>query len=195
MVSFNTSCSSTFPISSQGPDNYWIIHFFFFYSGMLRWCLLVDTFDSSFWLRVYQVLWPELDDPILSQKPRKFRVSILRIDSVLWMLHLSVIGTGENTLFEPDISQEFYGIQIRNSRVIAISKGQWGRGNHYWIYCGLFALILVVFVLFLLSLHFGQISPLAFYCNLLLSLVTVSPVITALLSIAPRFWPRFFWLG
>ena len=31
------------------------------------------------------------------------------------------------------------------------------------IYCGLFVLILVVFVLFLLSLRFGQISPLAFF--------------------------------
>ena len=31
-----------------------------------------------------------------------------------------------------------------------------------FIYCGLFVLILVVFVLFLLSLRFGQISPLAF---------------------------------
>ena len=32
-----------------------------------------------------------------------------------------------------------------------------------FIYCGLFILILVVFVLFLLSLRFGQISPLAFF--------------------------------
>ena len=32
-----------------------------------------------------------------------------------------------------------------------------------FIYCGLFVLILVVFVLFLLSLCFGQISPLAFF--------------------------------
>ena len=32
-----------------------------------------------------------------------------------------------------------------------------------FIYCGLFPLILVVFVLFLLSLRFGQISPLAFF--------------------------------
>ena len=32
-----------------------------------------------------------------------------------------------------------------------------------FIYCGLFVLILVVFVLFLLSLRFGQISPLAFF--------------------------------
>ena len=49
-----------------------------------------------------------------------------------------------------------------------------------------FFLILVVFVLFLLSLRFGQISPLAFLRWFLprprigmLSLVTVSPVITA----------------
>ena len=57
------------------------------------------------------------------------------------------------------------------------------------IYCGLFVLILVVFfffVLFLLSLRFGQISPLAFFRWFLarprigmMSLVTVSPVITA----------------
>ena len=33
----------------------------------------------------------------------------------------------------------------------------------FFIYCGLFVLILVVFVLFLLSLRFGQISPLAFF--------------------------------
>ena len=32
-----------------------------------------------------------------------------------------------------------------------------------FIYCGLFVLILVVFVLFLLSLRFGQSSPLAFF--------------------------------
>ena len=32
-----------------------------------------------------------------------------------------------------------------------------------FIYCGLFPLILVVFVLFLLSLRFGHISPLAFF--------------------------------
>ena len=32
-----------------------------------------------------------------------------------------------------------------------------------FIYCGLFVLILVVFVLFLLSLRFGQISSLAFF--------------------------------
>ena len=55
-----------------------------------------------------------------------------------------------------------------------------------FIYCGLFVLILVVFVLFLLSLRFGQISPLAFFRWFLprprigmMSLVTVSPVITA----------------
>ena len=55
-----------------------------------------------------------------------------------------------------------------------------------FIYCGVFVLILVVFVLFLLSLCFGQISPLAFFRWFLprprigmLSLLTVSPVITA----------------
>ena len=56
-----------------------------------------------------------------------------------------------------------------------------------FIYCGLFVLILVVFfVLFLLSLRFGQISPLAFFRWFLprpqrgmMSLVTVFPVITA----------------
>ena len=55
-----------------------------------------------------------------------------------------------------------------------------------FIYCRLFVLILVVFVLFLLSLRFGQISPLAFFRWFLprprigmLSLVTVSPVIIA----------------
>ena len=53
-----------------------------------------------------------------------------------------------------------------------------------FIYCGLFVLILVVFVLFLLSLCFGQISPLVFFRWLpwprigMVSLVTVSPVIT-----------------
>ena len=36
-------------------------------------------------------------------------------------------------------------------------------GELIFIYCGLFVLILVVFVLFLLSLRFGQISPLAFF--------------------------------
>ena len=34
---------------------------------------------------------------------------------------------------------------------------------NFFIYCGLFVLILVVFLLFLLSLRFGQISPLAFF--------------------------------
>ena len=34
---------------------------------------------------------------------------------------------------------------------------------NFFIYCGLFVLILVVFVLFLLSLRFGQISTLAFF--------------------------------
>ena len=34
-----------------------------------------------------------------------------------------------------------------------------------FIYCGLFVLILVVFVLFLLSLRFGQISPLSILCS------------------------------
>ena len=55
-----------------------------------------------------------------------------------------------------------------------------------FIYCRLFVLILVVFVLFLLSLRFGQISPLAFFWWFLLrprigmlSLVTISPIITA----------------
>ena len=33
----------------------------------------------------------------------------------------------------------------------------------FFIYCGLFVLILVVFVLFVLSPRFGQISPLAFF--------------------------------
>ena len=58
-----------------------------------------------------------------------------------------------------------------------------------FIYCELFVLILVVFVLFLLSLRFSQISPLAFFRWFLprpwigmLTLVTVSPVITALHS-------------
>ena len=37
------------------------------------------------------------------------------------------------------------------------------RINLIFIYCGLFVLILVVFVLFLLSLRFGRISPLAFF--------------------------------
>ena len=38
------------------------------------------------------------------------------------------------------------------------------RINSFFIFCGLFVLILVVFfVLFLLSLRFGQISPLAFF--------------------------------
>ena len=57
---------------------------------------------------------------------------------------------------------------------------------NFFIYCGLFVLILVVFVLFLLSQRFGQISPLAFFRWFLpqprigmLSLVTVSWVITA----------------
>ena len=57
--------------------------------------------------------------------------------------------------------------------------------NKFFIYSGLFVLILVVFVLFLLSLRFGQISRLAFFRWFLLqprigmlSLVTVSPVIT-----------------
>ena len=67
-----------------------------------------------------------------------------------------------------------------------------------FIYCGLFVLILVVFVLFLLSLRFGQISPLAFFrwftatsdrnaesCNRMPSNYCLSK----LLSIAPRFWP------
>ena len=34
---------------------------------------------------------------------------------------------------------------------------------HFFIYCRLFVLILVVFALFLLSLRSGQISPLAFF--------------------------------
>ena len=34
---------------------------------------------------------------------------------------------------------------------------------NFFIYCGLFVLILVVFMLFLLSLRFGQISRLAFF--------------------------------
>ena len=36
-------------------------------------------------------------------------------------------------------------------------------GINFFIYCGLSVLILVVFVLFFLSLRFGQISPLAFF--------------------------------
>ena len=57
---------------------------------------------------------------------------------------------------------------------------------NFFIYCELFVLILVLFVLLLLSLRLGQISPLAFFRWFLrwprigmLSLVTVSPVITA----------------
>ena len=54
--------------------------------------------------------------------------------------------------------------------------------NLFFIYCGLFVLILVVFVLFLLLQRFGQISPLAFFRWFprigMQSLVTVSPVIT-----------------
>ena len=69
---------------------------------------------------------------------------------------------------------------------------------NFFIYCGLFVLILVVFVLFLLSLRFGQISPLAFFrwftatsvrnvesCNRIPS----NYCLPVLLSIAPRFWP------
>ena len=65
-----------------------------------------------------------------------------------------------------------------------------------FIYCGLFVLILVVFVLFLLSLRFGQISPLAFFrwftatsdknaesCNRIPS----NYFLPLLLSISPRF--------
>ena len=67
-----------------------------------------------------------------------------------------------------------------------------------FIYCGLFVLILVVFVLFLLSQRFDQISPLAFFrwftvtsdrnaesCNRIPS----NYCLPWLLSIAPRFWP------
>ena len=67
------------------------------------------------------------------------------------------------------------------------------------IYCELFVLILeVFFVLFLLSLRFGQISPLAFFrwftttsdrnaesCNR----IPNNYCFPQLLSIAPRFWP------
>ena len=78
-----------------------------------------------------------------------------------------------------------------------------------FFYCGLFVLILVVFfVLFLLSLRFGQISPLAFFRWFLprprigkLSLVTVSAVITTFHSCClshhvfdqVNFWPA--WVG
>ena len=67
-----------------------------------------------------------------------------------------------------------------------------------FIYCGLFFLILVVFVLFLLSLRFSQISPLAFFrwytatSDRNADLVTVSPVITAFHSCCLShhvFWP------
>ena len=67
-----------------------------------------------------------------------------------------------------------------------------------FIYCRLFVLILVVFVLFLLSQRFGQISPPAFFrwftatsdrnaesCNRIPS----NYCLPLLLSIAPRFWP------
>ena len=69
-----------------------------------------------------------------------------------------------------------------------------------FIYCGLFVLILVVFLGFFCCFFFHYVSA-KFYLwpssgDLprprigMLSLVTVSPVITAkLLSIAPRFWP------
>ena len=83
----------------------------------------------------------------------------------------------------------------------------WRWGFLIWelifIYCGLFILILVVcfcffFVLFLLSLRFGQISPLAFFRWFLprprigmLSLVTVSPIITAFHSCC--LWHHVFW--
>ena len=40
---------------------------------------------------------------------------------------------------------------------------KWNLRINFFIYCGHFVLILVVFVLFLLSLRFGQISLLAFF--------------------------------
>ena len=71
----------------------------------------------------------------------------------------------------------------------------------FFIYCGLFVLILVVFVVFFFwyfSLRFSQISPLAFFrwltatsdrnaesCNRIPSNYSLP----WLLSIAPRFWP------
>ena len=68
----------------------------------------------------------------------------------------------------------------------------------FFIYCGFFVLILVVFVLFLLSLRFGQIHLWPSSGDLprprigMLSLVTVSPVITAFHSCCLShhvFWP------
>ena len=68
----------------------------------------------------------------------------------------------------------------------------------FFINCGFFVLIVVVFVLFLLSLRFGQISPLAFFrwftatsdrnaesCNRIPS----NSCLPELFFIAPRFWP------
>ena len=78
----------------------------------------------------------------------------------------------------------------------------------FFIYCGLFVLILVVFVLFLLSLRFGQISPLAFFRWFTVTLdrnaescnhIPSNYCLPSLLSIAPRFfyqvnlWPA--WVG
>ena len=48
---------------------------------------------------------------------------------------------------------------------------------NFFIYCKLFVLILVVFVLFLLSLRFGQISPLAFVWLYLENTTRESPLV------------------
>ena len=69
-------------------------------------------------------------------------------DSLVWSLEGIVLNLNS-------LKVNYSYFTVLNLDVIRI--------NFYFIYCGFFFLILVVFVLFLLSLHFGQISPLAFF--------------------------------
>ena len=76
----------------------------------------------------------------------------------------------DNATFETvpkGLQKRLEKLEIGERIVIIETIALFWRPEIFWelifIYCGLFVLILVVFVLFLLSLRFGQISPLAFF--------------------------------
>ena len=72
-----------------------------------------------------------------------------------WIVFVMVGKWSVNIIFNLHDSNVFFNWNHFEMRLLNLRI-------NFFIYCGLLALILVVSVLFLLSLRFGQISPLAF---------------------------------
>ena len=74
--------------------------------------------------------------------------------------NLTMFHCNHNNIF--NVSLHFY-LPFSTDCGLWFSQGFLRINFFIFFYCGLFVLILVVFVLFLLSIRFGQISPLAFF--------------------------------